>query len=192
VIVAFAGLVIIVGAVSISALGIATRLREATLLVVLAGGGLLVVAIVGAVVYLAAKQLNAPRGLHEISEATGVTVHRISLTAKVISRELGVFSRASRAEDFVPRFASQLNLQPRVGERALALVAQGKDSKILEANSPVGIAAGALYLASEEVGVPLTQAQIARLTGVSEVTIRKHYRLLKEFLDGKENPSEAA
>ena len=149
-------------------------------------------AIVGAVVYLAAKQLNAPRGLHEISEATGVTVHRISLTAKVISRELGVFSRASRAEDFVPRFASQLNLQPRVGERALALVAQGKDSKILEANSPVGIAAGALYLASEEVGVPLTQAQIARLTGVSEVTIRKHYRLLKEFLDGKENPSEAA
>src|SRR5437867_8499007 len=58
-------------------------------------------AIVAAVVYLAAKQLGAPRGLHELSEATGVTVHRISLTAKVISRELGVVSRASRAEDFV-------------------------------------------------------------------------------------------
>src|SRR3989475_276997 len=74
-------------------------------------------AIVAAVVYLAAKQLGAPRGLHELSEATGVTVHRISLTAKVVSRELGVFSRASRAEDFVPRFASQLGLDPRVGER---------------------------------------------------------------------------
>src|SRR5712691_10162331 len=61
-------------------------------------------AIVAAVVYLAAKQLGAPRGLHELAEATGVTVHRISLTAKVVSRELGVFSRASRAEDFVPRF----------------------------------------------------------------------------------------
>ncbi len=149
-------------------------------------------AIVGAAVYLAAKQLGAPRGLHELSEATGVTVHRISLTAKVISRELGVFSRASRAEDFVPRFASQLGLDARVGERALGLVAHAKDSKVLEANSPVGIAAGALYLASEEVGVPLTQAQIARLTGVSEVTIRKHYRLLRDFLTGKENPSEAA
>lgn len=149
-------------------------------------------AIVGAVVYLAAKQLGAPRGLHEISEATAVSVHRISLTAKVISRELGVFGRASRAEDFVPRFASQLGLESRVGERALAFVAQGTDSKILEANSPVGIAAGALYLASEDLDVPLTQAQIARLTGVSEVTIRKHYRLLKEFLAGKENPSEAA
>src|SRR3989454_881260 len=150
------------------------------------------VAIVAAVVYLAAKQLGAPRGLHELSEATGVTVHRISLTAKVISRELGVFSRASRAEDFVPRFASQLGLDPRVGERSLALVAQVKDSKVLEANSPVGIAAGALYLASEELGVPLTQAQIARLTGVSEVTIRKHYRLLKESLAEKETPLEAA
>ena len=149
-------------------------------------------AIVAAVVYLAAKQLGAPRGLHELSEATGVTVHRISLTAKVVSRELGVFSRASRAEDFVPRFASQLGLDPRAGERALGLVAQVKDSKVLEANSPVGIAAGALYLASEELGVPLTQAQIARLTGVSEVTIRKHYRLLKESLAEKETPLEAA
>ncbi len=149
-------------------------------------------AIVAAVVYLAAKQLGAPRGLHELAQATGVTVHRISLTAKVVSRELGVFSRASRAEDFVPRFASQLELQPQVGERALSLVARVKDTKTLEANSPVGIAAGALYLASEELDVPMTQAQIARLTGVSEVTIRKHYRLLKELIDGSTSATEAA
>src|SRR5438094_7825946 len=44
----------------------------------------------------------------------------------------------------------------------------------------------------ERAAIPLTQAQIARLTGVSEVTIRKHYRLLKDFLLTKENPSEAA
>jgi transcription initiation factor TFIIB len=149
-------------------------------------------AIVAAVVYLAAKQLGAPRGLHELAEATGVTVHRVSLTAKIIARELGVFGRASRAEDFVPRFASQLGLDARVGERALSLVAQGRNAKALEANSPVGIAAGALYLASEDLDVPLTQAQIARLTGVSEVTIRKHYRLLKEFLVTKDQPAEAA
>ncbi len=149
-------------------------------------------AIVAAVVYLAAKQLGAPRGLHELAQATGVTVHRISLTAKVVSRELGVFSRASRAEDFVPRFASQLELEPQVGERALSFVARVKDTKTLEANSPVGIAAGALYLASEELDMPLTQAQIARLTGVSEVTIRKHYRLLKELIDGTTSATEAA
>lgn len=149
-------------------------------------------AIVAAVVYLAAKQLGAPRGLHELAQATGVTVHRISLTAKVVSRELGVFSRASRAEDFVPRFASQLELEPQVGERALSFVARVKDTKTLEANSPVGIAAGALYLASEELDVPITQAQIARLTGVSEVTIRKHYRLLKELIDGTTSATEAA
>jgi hypothetical protein len=50
VIVALAALVIIVGAVLLSALGIATRLREATLLVGLAAVGLLVVAVAGAVV----------------------------------------------------------------------------------------------------------------------------------------------
>jgi hypothetical protein len=50
VIVALAALAIIVGAIVISALGISTRLREATVLVGLAGGGLLVVAVVAAVV----------------------------------------------------------------------------------------------------------------------------------------------
>ena len=149
-------------------------------------------AIVASVVYLAAKQLGAPRGLHELSQATGVTVHRLSLTAKIIGRELGVFARASRAEDFVPRFASQLGLEPGVGERALTLVALSSRSKILEANSPVGIAAGALYLASEQLEKPLTQAEIARLTGVSEVTIRKHYRLLKDALSEPTRASEAS
>ena len=38
----------------------------------------------------------------------------------------------------------------------------------------------------------VTQAQIARLTGVSEVTIRKHYRLLKELIDGTTSATEAA
>ena len=148
-------------------------------------------AIVAAVVYLAAKQLGAPRGLHELSHSTGVTIHRISLTAKIISRELGVFARATRAEDFVPRFASQLGLDAVVSEKALSLVAKGNVTKSLEANSPVGIAAGALYLASEELDKPLTQAEIARLTGVSEVTIRKHYRLLRDALAGT-TPGEAA
>jgi transcription initiation factor TFIIB len=149
-------------------------------------------AIVAATVYLAAKQLGAPRGLHELAQATGVTVHRIALTAKIVSRELGVFARASRAEDFVPRFASQLGLEPGVSERALSLVSQGKRRKDLEANSPVGIAAGALYLASEQLEKPLTQAEIARLTGVSEVTIRKHYRLLKDALPASMSRPEAA
>ncbi|MGQ0797914.1 MAG: transcription initiation factor IIB [Methanobacteriota archaeon] len=149
-------------------------------------------AIVAAVVYLAAKQLGAPRGLHELSQATGVTVHRISLTAKIVSREIGVFARATRAEDFVPRFASQLGVESGVSERAMALVSSGRTVKGLEANSPVGIAAGALYLASEELGSPLTQARIARLTGVSEVTIRKHYRLLKDALPTSMGRPEAA
>ena len=149
-------------------------------------------AIVAAVVYLGAKQLGAPRGLHELSQATGVTVHRLSLTAKIISREIGVFARATRAEDFVPRFASQLGVESGVSERAMALVSAGKRVRSLEANSPVGIAAGALYLASEEFDAPLTQAQIARLTGVSEVTIRKHYRLLRDALPTTMARPEAA
>src|SRR5205814_1441426 len=134
-----------------------------------------------------------------LRDAKGNPIDARSVAALNRLRRVSRWTRYDRTERaLAPGLAqlsslsSQLGLDARVGERAMNLVAQGKDSKILEANSPVGIAAGALYLASEDLDVPLTQAQIARLTGVSEVTIRKHYRLLKDFLLTKENPSEAA
>src|SRR2546422_2359346 len=101
-------------------------------------------AIVAAGAYLAAQQMGAPRGLHELAEATGVTVHRISLTAKVVSRELGGFSRARPAEGLLPPVASQLRLDPRVGERALGPASPADATRAREATPPVGLRAVAL------------------------------------------------
>src|SRR5438876_617593 len=134
-----------------------------------------------------------------LRDAKGNPIDARSVAALNRLRRVSQWTRYDRTERaLAPGLAqlsslsSRLGLAPAFRERALALVAQGKDSKILEANSPVGIAAGALYLASEQLDVALTQAEIARLTGVSEVTIRKHYRLLKDFLSEKETPLEAA
>src|SRR3989454_840072 len=149
-----------------------------------------------------------------LRDAKGNPIDARSVAALNRLRRVSQWTRYDRTERaLAPGLAqlsslsSRLGLAPAFRERAAIILRKAIEAGLsrgrsmdaivaavvyLAANSPVGIAAGALYLASEELGVPLTQAQIARLTGVSEVTIRKHYRLLKESLAEKETPLEAA
>jgi transcription initiation factor TFIIB len=135
-------------------------------------------AIVAACVYLASRALGAPRSLQEVADAGEVTVHRLAATAKLISRETKVTTMPPRPQDFVSRFASELGVSTRVQERALQILADHADA--LAMAPPLGAAAGALYLAAEIEGEKLKQSDVSRVAGVSEVTLRKYYKSLKQ------------
>ena len=135
-------------------------------------------AIVAGCLYLATRALGAPRSLQEVAAGSEVTVHRLAATAKLISRETRVVTMPPKPADFVSRFGSQLSVSPEVTERAFALLAKNKDA--LAMAPPLGAAAGALYLAGELHGERLKQSDVSRVAGVSEVTLRKYYKALKE------------
>ena len=135
-------------------------------------------AIVAACVYLSTRALGAPRSLQEVAASGDVTVHRLAATAKLISRETRVTTMPPKPADFVSRFASQLRVSPEVTEGAFALLAKNKES--LAMAPPLGAAAGALYLAGEIRGERLKQSDVSRVAGVSEVTLRKYYKALKQ------------
>ncbi len=135
-------------------------------------------ALVAAAVYLACRDLGAPRSLQEIAEAAEVTVHRLAATAKLISRTIKVTTPPPKATDFVSRFASQLGVSPEVTERAFRLLSDHEEE--LAMAPPLGAAAGALYLSGEIEGEKLKQSDVSQVAGVSEVTLRKYYKLLKQ------------
>ena len=143
-------------------------------------------AIVAAAMYLATRALGAPRSLQEVAAASDVTVHRLAATAKLIARETKVTTLPPRPADFVSRFASELGVRPDVTEKAFGLLADHADS--LAMAPPLGAAAGAIYLAGELEGEKLKQSDVSRVAGVSEVTLRKYYKALKQA----PLPSEAA
>ena len=134
-------------------------------------------AIVAACVYLATRALGAPRSLQEVADAGEVTIHRLAATAKLVARETKVATMPPKPQDFVSRFASELGVSPEVRERAFQLLADRKEE--LAMAPPLGAAAGALYLAGEVGGEKLKQSDVSRVAGVSEVTLRKYYKLLK-------------
>lgn len=134
-------------------------------------------ALVAASVYLAARALGAPRSLQEVADAGDVTVHRLAATAKLIAREAKVTTPPPKAVDFVSRFASELGVPPEVTERTFGLLAD--HSEAVEMAPPLGVTAGALYLAGEIEGEKLKQSDVSQVAGVSEVTLRKYYKILK-------------
>ncbi|HKZ63275.1 MAG TPA: TFIIB-type zinc ribbon-containing protein [Thermoplasmata archaeon] len=145
-------------------------------------------AIVAASVYLAARALGAPRSLQEVAEVAEITVHRLAATAKLVARETRITTMPPRPQDFVSRFASELGVAPETTERAFGLIAERKEE--LAMAPPLGAAAGALYLAAELGGEKLKQSDVSRVAGVSEVTLRKYYKLLKASAPAV--PAEAA
>ena len=135
------------------------------------------VIVAGAMLW-ATRELGAPRGIHEIARESGVTIHRLAAVTKLMARTLGLQAHPARAQDFIPRFTSELGLPPTVSERALTIIATAP-WLTTNTSSPQGIAAGALYLAAEQAGLSITQSKVARISGASEVTLRKHYQAFR-------------
>ena len=135
-------------------------------------------AIVAACVYLATRALGAPRSLQEVATAAEITVHRLAATAKLVSRATRLATPPPKATDFVDRFASELGVSSVVREGALKILVDAADD--LAMAPPLGAAAGALYLASETMGEKLKQSDVSRVAGVSEVTLRKYYKVLRQ------------
>ena len=63
-------------------------------------------------------------------------------------------------------------------EGALKILVDAADD--LAMAPPLGAAAGALYLAGETLGEKLKQSDVSRVAGVSEVTLRKYYKVLRQ------------
>jgi len=167
-----------------SRMGLPTAFRDRAAVILrkavragLTRGRSLDVIVAGAVLW-ATRDLGAPRGIHEVAREAGVTIHRLAAVTKLMARTLGMQAHPARAQDFIPRFASELELPVPVAERALSIIA-GAPWLTTDTSSPQGVAAGALYLAAEQSGVRITQSRVARISGASEVTLRKHYQAFR-------------
>lgn len=79
---------------------------------------------------------------------------------------------------FVPRFASTLGLPEHIRRRALDLATAGEETGLTTGVQPSGFAAACIYLAGQERGYPMTQAQVADVAWTSSVTLRAHREAL--------------
>ncbi|HYT17768.1 MAG TPA: transcription initiation factor IIB family protein [Thermoplasmata archaeon] len=94
--------------------------------------------------------------------------HRILREFRLLNRTLNVNVRSS-AEDFVPKFVSDLRLPSEVAMKALELI---RLAPLHAGRSPTVAASGGIYAAALVMGHRVGQRAVGKAAGCSEVSVR--------------------
>ncbi|MBS3056994.1 MAG: transcription initiation factor IIB [Candidatus Aenigmarchaeota archaeon] len=148
--------------------------------------------IIAALVYSLSREYQTPRTLTEISQASGIGKRELGRTYRYISRKLSIRILPARADSYIPRFSSMLQLSDKTQMRAIRILKKAKETDVISGKGPCGCAAAAIYIASVLEGERKTQREVADVVGVTEVTIRNRYKEIAEALNIEEEVEKMA
>jgi transcription initiation factor TFIIB len=135
---------------------------------------------VGACLYAACRRYSIPRTLGEVATSVGAKRSEVGRTFKVIQRGSGLAIPGVGTKAFLTRYAQELALSPRVRSTVEAMLDTARDDPELSGLSPHGLVAALIYLAAEQNGEHRSRAQVARVSTVTEVTLRSTSRLVEK------------
>ena len=113
-----------------------------------------------AAVYAAARQAGIPRSLDEIEAVSRVERVPIMRTYRYVTRELNLMIPPSDPIDYVPRFASELEVSDDVEREACDLLETAIEEGYPSGKSPVGLAASVLYADALVANKRITQKRV--------------------------------
>jgi len=133
-----------------------------------------------ATVYAACRTATVSRTREEVVDASRADADELDAAYRAMNRVLGLPVGPIDPREYLPRFATRLELPPAVERRATELVATALEDGTMGGRDPSGFAAACLYAAARELDADLTQADAADAGGVSPVTIRKAFYDLQD------------
>lgn len=135
-----------------------------------------------ATVYAACRVASVSRTLEEVAERSRGTAEELKSAYDALNRELGLPVGPIDPAEYLPRYASKLDLSTRVERKAREFVTEAEERGLTSGRNPSGVAAACLYTAGKEVAssAGVTQAEAARVADVTPVTLRSTYHELRE------------
>ncbi len=149
--------------------------------------------IMAAAVYAACRSMGAPRDLRELEKAYPVVKRKtIAQGYRLLLKHLKLRVPVADPAIYLNKIASKVGLDQKTVQEALRILQEAAKRGATVGKDPVGIAAAALYMACQETTQNITQKDIARAAGVTEVTVRNRFKGLKEALEQKEKEAVAS
>ncbi|PSP73256.1 transcription initiation factor IIB 2 [Halobacteriales archaeon QS_3_64_16] len=136
-----------------------------------------------AALYAAARQAGVPRSVDEVAAVSRVEEMEFKRAYRYVVRELGLEIAPPNPDEYLPRFASDLDVSNETETRARELLRTAAEKGVHSGKSPVGLAAAALYAAALLTNQRITQDEVSAAADVSTVTIRNRYQELLEAQD---------
>lgn len=134
----------------------------------------------GGAVYAICRVRSISRTVEEVVEHARGDESELRVAYDAMNRELGLPTGPIDPVEYVPRYASSLDLPDRVERRARRLATRATEDGIVGGRNPSGVAAACLYTAAREEEHPLTQADAADVADVTPVTLRSTFYELQE------------
>jgi transcription initiation factor TFIIB len=138
-----------------------------------------------ACLYTACKVESVPLSPDDFAAAPKAAFTRVILLRRVkkISSTLGLDPSAFfDPHAYIDRYCDELGISAEITARAHQIIDIADDAGIGGGKSPTGRAAAAIYNATIDYGRRVTQRDIAKVAGVTEVTIRNRYQDQRELL----------
>lgn len=133
-----------------------------------------------ACVYAACRLSSISRTVDEVVDAAKASESERRAAYGAMNRELGLPVSPVDPAEYLPRFASELELDAAVERRARAYVDEARERNVATGRDPGGVAAACLYAAAVDDGAPLTQREAADAADVTPVTLRNTYTDLQD------------
>jgi len=126
--------------------------------------------------YIACRKQGIPRSLDEFDKIARVDRSEIGRSYRSLVTEQDLEMRPIDPKQFVPRFCSELGLDPEIQREAQEILELTADEGLHSGKSPTGLAGAAIYIAATDTETKVTQSEIAEVAQVTEVTIRNRYQ----------------
>jgi len=139
--------------------------------------------LVSAMLYIICRLHKVPRTLKEIAAISRSPLKKIRRAYIFLLRRLEIRLAPADPALYIPRFCSQLGLSEEIRERAVEILKDDKGTGVAKGWGPIGTAAAAIYIASTISGEKITEREIAKVVGTTEITIRDRYKELGDRLN---------
>ena len=134
-----------------------------------------------AAVYATCRTLSISRTVDEVVTIAAADEAELKAAYGALNRELGLPTGPIDPTEYLPRYASHLDLDTAIEHRAREYVSSLQEAGLVGGRNPSGVAAACLYAAALEDGDTVTQADAADVADVSPVTIRSTVSSLSEL-----------
>ncbi len=138
-----------------------------------------------AAIYATCRTRSNARTIEELTAASRADADELRVAYDALNRELGLPTGPIDPTQYLPRYASQLDVEQAVERRAREHLDTLLTERAIGGRNPSGVAAACLYKAANERSewATVTQADAADVADVAPVTIRSTVMTLRELSD---------
>ncbi len=142
-----------------------------------------IASIAAAALYAACRKSGSPKSLREIAEASLLSKKVVARCYRMLLQELDFHMPISDPLTYISKIAEKIGVSGKTQGVAMAILREARKKRFSTGKDPMGMAATALYIACVQHNEKITQREIAKAAGVSEVTLRNRYKALKKQLN---------